>query len=78
MPIEDTPLEHVDVALATKCTGEDTVEPPPGVETPTQAAAQVEQNKVMKQASRQGTFTLIFSFSPACVITKRRRKPFTN
>jgi hypothetical protein len=59
MPIAETPLEHVEVELATKCTGEETVEPLPGVETPTQAEAQVEQNKAMRHTSRYGALTLI-------------------
>ena len=39
MPIEETPLEQVVVALATKCTGEEPVLPVLGAETDTPANA---------------------------------------
>ena len=49
MPIEETPLEQVVVALATKCTGEELVLPVPGAETDTPANAHTDSVSKQKQ-----------------------------
>jgi hypothetical protein len=64
MPIADIPFEQGVVAVATKWTGDETVEPLAGVDTPTHANPQLEQNTVIKHTNRQGVLTLIFNSSP--------------
>ena len=60
MPIEDTPLAQPVVALATKCTGEDTGEPVEGEETDTA------ENAGIAASTRQ--HTRVFICTPNFVI----------
>ena len=57
-----TPWAHVEVAVATKCTGEETVEPLPVVETPTQAAAEIEQIEIIRHTNSPWVLTLILCY----------------
>jgi hypothetical protein len=59
IPIAETPLEQVDVAVATKCTGDDTVAPLSGDDMPTQANAETELIKTMRHTNVAGGLTLI-------------------
>jgi hypothetical protein len=60
MPIELTPLAHVVVAVATKCTGDDVEVPFKGEETETEARAGIAAST--KQQSR------VFIDTPTCVL----------